>query len=279
MGQMTFAVATPVGPSGEAGGRVDRSVEQQGNLPRDAENPPPAKPIEPGTDARADLRLVTIDTSTIEGEVTKFTIRGVSPGDWAFVVTVSQGDKAQQARLQYAGNRNIHDAVLAFAPEPHLYLDVNGKPFRNSDKSGLTFVLYRPTETRGVEYGVSVASLPVGAYKLMVSTGFDCVESFLPGDVPVSDGNLLITARKYAQSVSVKVGGHCGHLTILLPKRVSSPPAILLVPELLPFQPITARLPAVDLASTTTLSRYLLVATASMHLRPSMAWNTRTLRC
>ncbi len=81
----------------------------------------------------------------------------------------------------------------------------------------------------------------------MFFTGFDCVESFSPGDVQLSGGKLIITARKYAQPISVKIGKHCATLTVLLPKQKQSPTTILLVPESLPFQPKTILSAAVDL--------------------------------
>jgi hypothetical protein len=113
-----------------------------------------AKPIEPGADARADFRLVTVDTFSVEGKTTglktfgridihaqrsdgievqngvldvdpqqaKFTIQGVSPGDWTFFVAASGKGEDLWARLRYSINRDIKDAVLAFAPQPHLKL-------------------------------------------------------------------------------------------------------------------------------------------------------------
>jgi hypothetical protein len=87
----------------------------------------------------------------------------------------------------------------------------------------------------------------LGAYKALVASGFDCVESFSPGDVQLSGNNLMIASRQYLQPISVKVGKHCGELTIRLPQEVPTEIMILLVPESLPFQPIPTSAPTVNL--------------------------------
>jgi hypothetical protein len=241
-----------------------------------------AKPIDPGPDARADFRLAAIGTFSIEGKTTgltafgridvnaeradgmtvqngvldvdpqqaKLTIQGLSPGDWTFVVTASGSNEILHARLQYSINRDINDAVLAFAPEPHINLNVNGKPFHvttDTSKDALVLGLYQPTETRETQYSFWNSGLPPGAYKMVVAAGFDCVESFSPGDVELSANHLMITSQKYLRPISVKVGKHCAELTIRLPREVSTEIMILLVPQSLPFQAIPTSAPAVNL--------------------------------
>ncbi len=241
-----------------------------------------ARPVDPSADARADFSLVTVDTFSIEGKTTglktfgridlhaersdgievqngvldvdleqgRFTIQGVSPGDWTFFVSASGGDKVLYARLQYSVNRDIQDAVLAFAPEPHLNLNVNGKPdhvTNETSKDALVLGLYQPAETRERGYSFWYSDLPPGAYKMVVASGFDCVESFSPGDVTLTGNNLMITSQQYARPISVKVGKHCAELTIRLPLEVSTPIMILLIPESLPFQPIPTSTGTVNL--------------------------------
>jgi hypothetical protein len=238
-----------------------------------------AKAVDVGPDARADFRLPAVGTFTIEGKTMElgafqridlraetpegmavengildtesrpgmFTIQGIAPGSWTFVVSASGGDEILVARLHYEVDRDIHNAVLAFAPDPHVNLSVNGRAFRADDKEDPGLYLYRPADYVQRPYSFGPFSVPPGAYKLMLSTGFDCVESFSPGDVQLSGGNLIITARKYTRPISVKIGKHCATLTILLPKRETSPPKILLVPDSLPFQPIIVLSAAVDL--------------------------------
>ena len=241
-----------------------------------------AKPINPGAGARADFRLVSVDTYSIEGKTTglktfgridlhaersdgievqngvldvdleqgKFTIRGVSPGDWTFFVSASGGDKVLYARLRYSVNRDIQDAVLAFAPEPHLNLNVNGKPDQvtnETSKDALVLGLYQPAATRDIPSSFWYSDLPPGAYKMIVAAGFDCVESFSPGDVRLTGNILMITSRQYIRPISVNVGKHCAELTIRLPREVSTPIMILLVPESLPFQPIPTSTGTVNL--------------------------------
>jgi hypothetical protein len=241
-----------------------------------------AKPVDPGADARADFRLVTVDTFGIEGKTAglktfrridlhaarsdgievqngildvdleqgKFTIQGLSPGDWTFFVAASEAGEDLWARLQYSVNRDIKDAVLAFAPRPHLKLNVNGKPdhvTNETSKDALVLGLYQPTQTREMQYSFWYMGLPPGAYKTQVASGFDCVESFSPGDVQLSGNNLMITSQKYLRPISVKVGKHCAELTVRLPREVSTEITILLVPESLPFQPIPTSAPTVNL--------------------------------
>lgn len=238
-----------------------------------------AKAVAPGSDARADFKLPSVGTFAIEGKTTglaafrridlraetpegiavengildtesqpgMFTIQGITPGNWTFVVSAIGGAEILVARLQYEVNRDIHDAALAFAPDPHLNLNVNGKPFRASEKDDSGLALYRPQDYSQNTYSFGPFGVPPGAYKLMVFTGFQCIESFSSGDVQLSGGNLIITSRKYVQPISVRIGKHCATLTILLPQRETSPPTILMVPESLPFRPITISSAAVDL--------------------------------
>lgn len=238
-----------------------------------------AKAIDVGAGAHADFRIPAVGTFTIDGKMTglaafgridlrtetpegmtvqngmldteshpgTFTIQGIAPGNWTFVVTASGGDEILEARLHYEVNRDIHNAVLAFAPDPHVNLSVNGRAFRADEKEDPGLYLYRPADYVQRPYSFGPFGVPPGAYKLMLSTGFDCVESFSPGDVQLSGGNLIITSRKYAHPISVKIGKHCATLTILLPKQETSPPKILLVPESLPFQPETILSAAVEL--------------------------------
>jgi hypothetical protein len=241
-----------------------------------------AKPIDRGANARADFRLVTVDTFSIEGKTTglttfgninlsaarpdgievqngvldvdleqgKFTIQGLSPGDWTFFVAASEPGEDLWARLQYSVNRDIKDALLAFAPRPHLKLEVNGKPdhvTNETSKDALVLGLYQPTDTREMQYSFWYMGPPRGAYKLFVAPGFDCVESFSPGDVPLTGDNLIIASQQYPRPISVKVGKRCAELTIRLPREVSTPIMLLLVPESLPFQPIPISTSTVNL--------------------------------
>ena len=89
--------------------------------------------------------------------------------------------------------------------------------------------------------------LQPGAYKMNVETPFQCIESFSPGDVQLTDGNLMITYRKYDQPISVQVGEHCARLTIRLPASGASLPEVLIVPESLPFRSLVTRAVAVEL--------------------------------
>ena len=151
---------------------------------------------------------------------------------------------------QYSVNRDIKDAVLAFAPQSHLELSVNGKPdhvTNETSKDALVLGLYQPTETREHGYSFWYSGLPPGAYRLMVDSGFDCVESFSPGEVQLTGNNLMITSQTYLRPIAVKVGKHCAELTIRLPREVSTEIRILLVPESLPFQPIPTSTGTVNL--------------------------------
>jgi hypothetical protein len=191
-------------------------------------------------------------SSTVDAERGTFALEGAARGDWTFVFdTVVHGSRFE-ARLRLALDRDIHDAVLAFgpAPERRIALNVNGRPFRASDETasrGFDLSLYQPAEDRGIAFGFPASDLQPGAYKMNVQTPFECVESFSPGDMQVAGGNLMIASGEYAQPISIAVGRHCAKLTIRLPERRSFEPMILLVPESLPFRPITVRAPAVDL--------------------------------
>ena len=243
-----------------------------------------AKPVDTGTDAQANFKLSSVNALTISGKIIgltslegidshaetpegitvengvstvdpqrgTFAIEGVSAGDWTFVFTdPGRGDPEFEARLRYVVvGQDIHDTMLSFERLPSLDLNLNGKPFRATDetaRNGFNLSLYRPSKDRGVSFGWPATGLEPGAYKMNVDTPFQCVESFSPGDVQLTDGNLMITYRKYDQPISVKVGEHCARLTIRLPASESSPPEILIVPESLPFRPLVTRAVAVEL--------------------------------
>lgn len=133
-----------------------------------------AKAIDTGTDARANFKLVTVNTFTISGKIIgltslggidshtetpegirvqngvltvdpqrgTFAIEGLGAGDWTFVFTslgpAEIGQRAEpvyEARLRYLVDQDIPGAVLSFEHMPSLDLNVNGKPFNASDKT------------------------------------------------------------------------------------------------------------------------------------------------
>ncbi len=190
--------------------------------------------------------------TAVDPERATFSIQGAATGDRTFVFTAVVHNSRFEARLRSALDRDIHGAVLSFAPAPErrLELNLNGRPFRASDETasaGFDLSLYKPAEDRGIAFGFPAADLPPGAYKMNAQTPFQCVESFSPGDVQLTDGNLVIASREYAKPISIEVSQHCATLIIRLPEWRSSEPMIVLIPESLPFRPITGRAPAVDL--------------------------------
>ncbi len=142
-----------------------------------------AKAVEVGAGARADFRISAVGTFTIEGKMTgltpfrridlrtetpegiavengvldtesqpgSFTIQGIAPGNWTFVVTASGGDEILEARLDYEVNRDMHDAVLAFAPDPHVNLSVNGRAFRADEKGAPACIFTSQMITRNTQ--------------------------------------------------------------------------------------------------------------------------------
>jgi hypothetical protein len=172
-----------------------------------------------------------------------FTLSGLSGGEWTFIITASSGTHAWETRSHYKVDRNINDANLVFAPWPHVPIVVDGKPYAPADHSSFFLSLYRPSDLKDIQFGLP--DLPPGEYRIFVPPVFGsapfnrCIESFSPGDVPVENGDLLITPREYKQPISITTGQNCAKLVV---HRTDEPdsahPSLVLVAESAPFAPI-----------------------------------------